>query len=175
MRSSLVIPVFFGAILVGSAKTADGQSPPSGHTLKLDKPENAAKAKVADLAWMQGRWTGKAFGGEAEEVWSPTLGNTMMGMFRLVKDDHVVFYEFCTLVEEDGGVRLRLKHFHPDLKGWEEKDAMVTFPLIKLEKNQAYFDGLTIQKEADDSLIMYLMIQPKGGKEREEKFVYHRQ
>jgi hypothetical protein len=38
----------------------------------------------------------------------------MMGMFRLVKDGKVVFYEFLTLVEHEGSLLLKLKHDRAD-------------------------------------------------------------
>src|SRR5581483_5091094 len=164
MRIHYLLVAVFYVCFVGWASRADAQTQQSPHTFKLDNPSNATPAKVAELAWLQGHWTATAFAGTVEEIWSPPLGNAMMGMFRVVKDGKVVFYELCTLVQQNESVVLRLKHFHPDLKGWEEKDASVTFPLIKLAKDKAYFDGLTIEKEGDDSLIMYLMIQPKNGK-----------
>jgi hypothetical protein len=175
MRTSRFRAILACAACICAANQAGAQSQLSAHTLKLDKSTTPPKAKVADLAWIQGRWTGEAFGGTAEEVWSPPLGNTMLGMFRLVKDGKAVFYEICTFIEENDTVLLRLKHFHPDLKGWEEKDVSVSFPLIKLTKDTVWFDGLTFQKEPDGSLLVYLMIQPKNGKAHEEKFHYRRE
>ncbi len=99
----------------------------------------------------------------------------MMGMFRLIKEDKIVFYEFFRLAEENGTLILRLKHLHPDLKGWEEKDATVEFPLVRLGSKELIFDGLTFKETGPDSISVTVRIGSRsGGPPREEKFVYKR-
>ena len=131
-------------------------------------------AKIEGVAWMAGHWRGKALGGTAEEIWSPPAGHTMMGMYRLIKDDAVVFYELMTIAEEKGTLVLRLKHFHPDMKGWEEKDEAVTFPLVKLEAKAVYFDGLTIRRPHDDKLQVLVRRRRSDGSTGELAFPYDR-
>ena len=70
---------------------------------------------------MAGHWQGEMFGGMAEEVWNPPSGNSMMGMYKLIKDGKTVFYEFFSIIEESNSLILKLKHFNPDMTGWEEK------------------------------------------------------
>ena len=106
----------------------------------------------------------------AEEVWLPPAGGSMLGVFRLYKGDQVIFYEIMVAVEEEGSVSLKLKHFHPDLKGWEEKDSVVTFPLIKASQDTIWFDGLTYRKHADCTLRGFLAIQEKDGRMTENSF-----
>jgi hypothetical protein len=156
-----------------SAEPARAQSQSSANTLRLDRKENMAPAKIADLAWIQGRWVGQGLGGTAEEMWAPPLGNSMMGSFRLVKDGKVAFHELCTLVEEQGSVVLKLKHFDANLKGWEEKDKSVDFPLVRCSPNEAWFDGLTFRKTNDGDLHAYVLVDKKGDEVKEVKFVYH--
>jgi hypothetical protein len=92
------------------------QSKQTANTLKLDARENMPKATIADAAWLAGHWAGEGLGGFAEEVWSPPHGNSMMGMFRVVgKDGKVTLHEILTLVERDGSLVLKLKHFDADL------------------------------------------------------------
>jgi hypothetical protein len=55
------------------------------------------------------------------------------------------FSEILYLMEEEGTLVLRLKHFNADLTGWEEKDGMLTFRLIAVEECAAYFDALTLR------------------------------
>mgnify|MGYP003712231237 FL=1 len=62
-------------------------------TLQLSEGESSPKANLEDVSWIEGHWTGEAFGGIAEEIWSAPLGNSMMFVFRLVNDDKVSFYE----------------------------------------------------------------------------------
>ena len=130
-------------------------------------------AKVADLAWLEGAWIGRGLGGETEEAYSAPLAGTIVGYFRFVKDGKPVFYEIVTLVEERGGVIMRLKHFHPDLVGWEEKDKAQVFPLIAIEGQTAYFDGMTMQRKGD-KLFSAVRIRMKDGTTKVEQFAYDR-
>ena len=75
----------------------------------------------------------------------------MMGMYRLVRDGKPVFYELLTLVEENGTLMLRLKHFHPDLKGWEEKGHTVEFPLVALADGAVHFEGMSFHPRGNDA------------------------
>ena len=59
------------------------------------------------------------------------------------------------LVPEGESIVYKVKHFHPNLTGWEEKEESVDFPLVKVSHNIAYFQGLTIMRDGDQ-LIHYL-------------------
>ena len=124
-----------------------------------------------DIAWFAGRWVGSGLGGETEETWSAPAGGAMMGMFRLVKGGTVVFYEFLTLVEREGSLLLKLKHFNADLTGWEEKGAFVTFRLIETTPAELRFDGLTFRRIAPDRVDIFLALRNRqDGTVREEAF-----
>ncbi len=140
-----------------------GQSLKTEHTVKLDEGAISPLANIEQMSWMAGAWQGEAFGGTIDEVWSPPAGGAMMGMFRLVQGDETGFYELMTLVEESGSLVFRLKHFNADLKGWEEKDETVDFPLVALEENVAFFDGITFQRADDTTLNIYLASENKEG------------
>ena len=45
--------------------------------------------------------------------------------------------------------------------GWEEKDKYVSFPLVKLEGQTAWFEGMTLEKNGED-LIIYLSMKDDG-------------
>jgi hypothetical protein len=88
-------------------------------------------ATVSDLMWLTGQWRGHRGDDVIEEAWGWPIGGTMMGMFRWVRaDDTPFFYELTVLEPRDDTVVLRIKHFHPGLVGWEEKDRCVTFGLV---------------------------------------------
>lgn len=142
------------------------------HTLKLTEGSKGEKAKIEDVAWIAGNWAGEALGGWCEEIWSEPKAGTMMGMFRLIRDDKPAFFEILTIVEEDSTLILRLKHFNPNLKGWEEKDETVDFPLVKFTDQTANFSGMTFQRKSQDELIIYLAFKQKNGSFREGKFHY---
>ncbi len=142
--------------------------------LSLGQNQSSPNAKIEDVAWIAGHWLGEAFGGVTEEIWSPPMGNAMMAVFRLVNDKQTEFYEIETISEENGSLILRLKHFAADLKGWEEKDETVDFPLVKLEHNKAYFDGLTFEKVSEQEMNIYVLIEQQDGAQNEMKFPYKR-
>src|SRR5262245_56981124 len=141
MRRAIVflIPSSFAALAaradVAVRELAPGQASPP--------------AKIADFAWLEGTWVGSGLGGHTEESYSAPLAGAIVGTFRFVKDGKVVFYELVTVVEENGSVLVRLKHFHPTLVGWEEKDKFVEFKLVALEGQAAYFDGQTLSRDGD--------------------------
>lgn len=163
----------FGFICCFGLAHADEPNVPP-NVLSLDPDRASPQATIGDVAWIAGHWVGEAFGGIGEEIWSRPAGGAMMGMYRIVKDGAVGFYEFLTISEVDSSLVLRLKHFHTDLKGWEEKDDMVTFPLVKLEDGQAYFDGITFRKLDSDKLQIFLAQRTKDGSIHELEFLYDR-
>ncbi len=143
----------------------------SQNTLTLEDKDSPA-ASINDVAWIAGNWQGEALGGITEEIWTAPLGKSMMGSFKLVVNEIVQFYELCTITEENESLLLRIKHFDKDLKGWEEKDQSIEFPLVKIEKNKVYFDGLTFEKINEDELNIYVIFKDEGKEEVEMKFNY---
>jgi hypothetical protein len=127
-------------------------------------------ATLADMAWLEGHWVGEGLGGVSEELWSPARGGAMMGTYRLLKDGKPVFYEFLMVVEENGTIAMKLKHFNPDFTGWEEKAGVVTFKLVAVEARAVHFDGLSFFRDGDDELRIYLLLRDKDGTVREEQF-----
>lgn len=143
------------------------------NTVQKDSATVSPPATIEDIKWLEGHWKGDAFGGITEEIWSPPLGGSMIGSFRLVKDNKVNFYEFCTIREENNSLILRIKHFHPNLKGWEDKNITVDFPLVKVSSKRLYFDGFTIEHTGDNELNMFVIIEKNHNKE-EVHFSYKR-
>ena len=141
------------------------------NTLTLEDKDSPA-ASINDVARIAGNWQGEALGGITEEIWTAPLGKSMMGSFKLVVNEIVQFYELCTITEENESLLLRIKHFDKDLKGWEEKDQSIEFPLVKIEKNKVYFDGLTFEKINEDELNIYVIFKDEGKEEVEMKFNY---
>ena len=158
-------------ILLGTTIMNAQESFPN--TMHLDSLSGSPDATLADISWIEGHWRGRAFGGIVEDLWSPPLGNSMMCAFKLVVDDKVKFYELLTISEENETLMLRLKHFHGDLKGWEEKDETVDFPLVKVTDNKVFFDGFTFERISANRINIYVIIQNKEGKQ-EMKFSYER-
>ncbi len=131
-------------------------------------------AGISDAGWVAGRWVGEGFGAVVEEVMSPPVGDAMIGHFYMAGKDGPAFYEIVLIREERGSLVYRVKHFHPDLKGWEEKDKTVDFPLVAVEREALYFDGLTIKRTGPDEVTHWVRVKGKDGKTEEAKLVYRR-
>jgi len=131
------------------------------------------KYSMDDLTWLVGAWEGKGLGGEVVEVWDRPRGNAMMGMFKLIKDDKVVFMEIMSIMPGDEGLELRVKHFHGNFVAWEDKDQYVTFKLQEAGENFANFSGLTMKREGDQ-LKLVLRMRMKNGETRDEVFEYQK-
>ena len=156
---------------------ADGraQEKLTEHTFSRSPGAPGPPAQVEDMAWLAGHWVGEALGGTVEEIWSLPLAGAMMGMFRLVKDDKTVFYELMTILEEDGSLVLRLKHFNGgDLSAWEEKEETVDFPLVAVADGTFRFDGMSFHPDGDDRVTVYLAMHGKEGAVQEVTFTYTR-
>ena len=145
------------------------------NTISYEEGMVSPDANLIDIEWLAGHWKGEAFGGIAEEIWSPPTDGTMMFSFRLIDKGAVSFYEFGHIIEMDGTLLLQLKHFDGDLGGWEQKDETVDFILVKVEENKFYFDDFTIERISDTEINMYVEVSEEEGTSNEITFNYHRQ
>lgn len=125
------------------------------NTLRYNDEKGSEKATLKDISWLEGNWTGEAFGGTYEENWSKASGGSMMFNFKLVANGKVIFYELGHIVEKDGTLLYQIKHFGADLKGWEEKDQSEDFRFIKKEDNRMYFDNFTFEYISENEVKLY--------------------
>jgi hypothetical protein len=158
--------VFLFALIAFSCKAQN--------TMSLKEGDTSPIAVLEEIAWMEGHWKGEAFGGITEEIWSPPLGGSMMFSFKLVIEGEVNFYELGHIRQIDETLIFELKHFGGDLKGWEEKDEVQSFKLIKVDENRLYFEGFTFEKVSDKEINIYGLIHQEG-KEEEVTFNYKKQ
>lgn len=122
-------------------------------------PEEGLRgAEPARLNWLSGSWKGSVGGDPVEEMWSSEAGDALMGMFRWIKERNVRFYEFIAIERADGQVWMRIKHFHPGLRGWEEKDRSTEFLLVQLGDREAVF----LQVGKPGTWLVY-RIEPDGA------------
>lgn len=168
MKNPLLIFLILSLLSIG----AIGQIEP--HTIKKESGTSSPKASLDQIAWVAGHWQGEAFGGQTEEIWSSPRGGSMMGSFKLNHGNKIAFYELCVLREVDETILFQLRHFNDDLKGWEEKNETVDFPLIKITENKVFFDQFTIERISKDEIHMYVVIHDDEGEEEEVQFIYHR-
>ena len=133
-------------------------------------------AAIEQADWLVGDWVGTGIdGAEAAESWLPPSGDTMVGLFVQEKPDGgLMFTEHMYLAEEGGSLVLKLKHFNPDLTGWEEKDGMVRFRLLSIEPCAAYFSSLTYRCEAEGGLLVAVRMKSEGDAVEELVFRFKR-
>lgn len=126
--------------------------------------QSSPPATIDQISWLAGGWQGTGPGGDAHESWLPPVAGQMAGVFHLVQDEEVQFYEIMQMVSRGGSLMLRLKHFHGDLSGWEDNSAesAIEFPLVAIEGNTAYFSGLTYQLVDEDTLHVFLRLHDNG-------------
>lgn len=149
---------------------AVAQTKNTANTLKLVEGALGESATIKDVEWLAGSWLGEGLGGVSEEVWSSPQHGTMMGSYRLIVKEKPVFYEMMLMTEKAGTLLLRLKHFDPELIGWEEKDKFVDFKFVKKDGNRIYFSGLTFENADKNTLNIYLALKQKDGTLKEEAF-----
>jgi len=164
---SLMLIICFSLIVSAQEKKTK-------NTLRLSDGQVSPPATLAEMNWLAGHWTGDAFGGLCEEIWSPARDGAMMGMFRLINNGKATFYEMMTIVEENGTIILRLKHFSPKLIGWEEKTKTVDFKFVGNKDGAIHFEGLTFKPEGKNSVTIYLAVEQKDGPAIEEVIRYRR-
>ena len=165
--------IMCATLLVTLASPLFAQSQQTAHTFKLDDPEIRPAATLDDVSWLVGNWSGEAFGQTFEEHWNPPTAGSMIGFFKLMDDGEVSFYELLLLVEEEGSLSLKVKHFSRDFVAWEDKQDYVDFRFVKSEQNAVHFSGISFYREDEDNMHAYIVFRD-GDEIREEKLVYHR-
>ena len=173
MRSQLIFLVHAVLILLVATANSAAQSPRTEHTFRLDDPDQRPAATLADVSWLVGSWTGEAFGNNFEEVWNPPSAGSMVGMFKLLDGEQVSFYELVLLVEEQGSLSLKVRHFNADFSAWEEKEDYVDFRFIRSEEDAVHFSGISFYRISDDVIHVYLVLHD-GEKIWEEELIYRR-
>lgn len=167
------IVLILGLVLAVLCNSGMATEPRTEHTYQLEEGEARPVATLEDARWMVGSWFGTAFGQRFEEVWNAPSGGSMVGMFKLLGDDGVVFYEILLLSVEDDTLSLKVKHFSADFSAWEEKEDYVNFRLVRKERGALHFGGLSFYRRNDDSIDGYIVMRD-GDKISEHHLKYER-
>jgi hypothetical protein len=138
----------------------------------------AGAATVADLSWLAGRWAGELHGRAIEEIWSAPSGDSLVGVFRVVKDGKARLYEILVVEQEEKGPVLRIRHFDRRLIAREEKDKPVTMPLVGHKDGEAVFQdpesGTRIVYRRDGDSLVAALEKTRDGKRTVTEFRYTR-
>jgi hypothetical protein len=116
--------------------------------------------------------SGNGPGGTFEEAWLAPLAGNMTSVYRAMRDGRVSFFQIVTLVEAGQSLAVRLKHFAPDLRGWEPKDKSVDFNLVRTAPGALYLDGMTYRR-TQEGVESWVLIGLGDGGVRPERFPYH--
>jgi hypothetical protein len=120
------------------------------------------KATLDIVRWLEGSWQGQLEGSMQEHtVFAPVSGQ-MPGFVRAWRaDGSIWFYEISLFVQVGETLEIRVKHFSPELAGWEGKDEYVRRPLIAFTDKALFFDGITYAKNGPNNHTVYFRI-PEG-------------
>ena len=166
--------LFLCLCVLSLAAQSPAQTNLTANILTLGETGKRGLGTVDEMKWLCGRWVDTTGGGMSEEVWTTPFGSTMSGMYRMVTKEGPVFSEFMRIIEQDGSLVMQIKHFSKTFVAWEEKDKSKDFPLIRLTNNEAYFDGLTVRRTSDSTLVIYVMVKQKNQPATEMIFNYSR-
>jgi len=124
--------------------------------------EASAHLPKDPLAWLVGDWRGEGFGGRVQEVWLGRQGGAMLGVFRHVTKDKPKFYELMTINGPPESQSMSLKHFQPDLVGWEEKDKSLNWAASDLRTRSVRFGPVLY--ELDAKQVLHVWVELGEGK-----------
>jgi Domain of unknown function (DUF6265) len=151
--------------------------------LAITAASHAQQHALKPLAFLTGRWLSEKPTEIQEENWSPIIGNSMTGSFRVIENGKPVFYEFWAVELDEAGTGkpqpiLKLKHYNADLTGWEEKNASTKMPLVSSAENDAVFteaDGsVSLHYRRRGNTLTCTVHHVKNGKGSDETFTLTR-
>lgn len=149
-----------------SARVAQEASPSPRSMIRVSTADKSrAPAKIEDLAWLEGSWVGDMPDGPVEHVILPARHGHMPSFVRALAKDKVFFYEISVFAESGSTVVSRVKHFTPELSGWESREGYVERVLVERDEKTLFFDGLTILSTGKDSFTVYFLVKREDGTE----------
>jgi hypothetical protein len=92
MKTCLVLA---GSVLIAAVASVDPEA-----QARLQP----AHARISQVAWIAGVWSGAAGSVTFEERWTAPAGGAMLAVSRTIKGDRMVAFEFLRIVERDGGL-----------------------------------------------------------------------
>lgn len=141
-------------------------------TRKVADDVESPAATAVQLDWLVGSWSGPGVRGEpAMESWTAPVGGTMVGTFIQTNAEGSIWFTelmYIRPVEIAGGesLEIAIKHFNPDLTGWEEKDEVERFRLVAIEECAAYFQTLTIRCADENAPGEGLVVAVRAGTDK---------
>lgn len=145
---------------------------PGGDSIVRASPgRSPPPARIDAGTWLEGDWVGSGPGGTAEESWLAPLAGNMAAVHRGMRDGRVTFFEILTLAEAGNSLAIRLKHFGPDLRGWEAKEKTVDSHLVRAEPGALFLDGMTYRR-SPEGLESWRLVGLTDGGVSPERLLY---
>jgi hypothetical protein len=158
------------AVPSASAQDAIGTAPP-------------AQATIQQVAFIAGQWYGKLGENLIEQHWMTPVGPSMVAAYRnLAGGTKPGLYEILAIEEQDGTLKLRIKHFAPGpgLASREAQGEAAENTLVKVQGEMAVFEStgpnalrITFSKPSKDALNIVLD-RVRDGKPTQTVFAYTR-
>lgn len=147
------------AIILGLA------APLAAQNTRSSNGDASPAASIDSLAWLAGSWVGTGMGSDVTETYSAPLGGRITGHFAMADGKGgIAFTELVDYVPVGRSIAYRVRHFDPDMTGWEDSTRKpVMFPLVAVEKNRWFFDGMTVERMAADAMTMWVRITKNGN------------
>jgi hypothetical protein len=153
----------------------------TAHAAIVTVTSETSKPALEDFSWLAGRWEGKLGPMTAEQQWMAPRNGTMQGFFRLTDSEKTIVIELFTIREMPGGIEFYFRHFSPELKPWEEKEAY-HLNLTKWESGIFRFENPVVNQLKDailtrvdgDTYISRGDITDADGKPKAIEVTYHR-
>jgi hypothetical protein len=155
--------------------------PGAAHQAQSASPLAQKPATLADFSWLAGRWQGTLGPLTAEQEWMAPKNGTMQGFFRLTDNEKTIVIELFTVRETLTGIEFYFRHFSPELKPLEEKEAY-HLTLTKAEGGVFRFDNPIVNQLKDailthvdpDTYISRGDITDANGQPKVIEVAYHR-
>ena len=108
--------------------------------LPLSAFADSPHAKIGDLGWMSGYWSG-AFGDQTlEEQWLPASSGSIAGVIRISDDDAMAMIELALIEESDDSLVLRVRQWLP---GFVAASATpMTMKLVEIGERSVSFEAV---------------------------------
>jgi antitoxin component YwqK of YwqJK toxin-antitoxin module len=125
-------------------------------------------SEIANMDWLDGKWTSKVQGNDVTESWKRTNDSTWTGKSEFIKDGELLFSEEMTISKHNNVFRFT------SLSENQNEGGSIQFIAKESSKNKVVFENLAhdfpqkivYEKNHKDSILAYITGMLNGKKER---------
>jgi hypothetical protein len=157
---------------LGQASESESTEPEVRFKIEGQHPPQASLRAVD---WFVGAWQGEVFGGAVEHIVLPERAGQVPGLVRLWNDSSLSAYELSSFLPVEGSLTYRNRHFGADLVAWQDRADYVDRPLVAIEGETLYFDGITFAPDGADKAVVAFVLTAEDGSRQKHVVRYKRQ